>query len=235
MKKNTAESRVALNGMTPFDLFLILFFLLLSVGLIVRNGFSNTRQEISRKTSVLLMERWWFFSGLFLLLLLLAASSGIPPSTVLLRIRRYAMLIAVAFILPVFFGGGSHVLADIGAVRMTTEGLRQGGLFAFRIFLLLFASTILLRTTSPEEITRGLSRMIRPFECMGLPAKRSVEILSLAWEAIPRVWITTRNAIAEVDFNQARNFKKLIPLLSDLITAVYIRAGSENQNLKGGR
>ncbi len=184
---------------------------------------------------VLLMEQWYFFSGLFLLLLILSIFSGIPPVKVLSGIRRYILLIATAFMLPVFFGRGAHALVDFGVIRVTTEGLRQGGLFAFRIFLLIFTSAILLRTTSPKELSQGLSRIIRPFEYLGLPAKRTVDILSLAWEALPRVWTTTRKAVSETNFSRAGNFKKLIPLLSDLIAAVYIRAGSENKPLKGGK
>lgn len=53
MKKNMVDSKVTLNGMTPFDLFLILFLLVLSAGLIVRSGFSSTRQEVSNKTAVI--------------------------------------------------------------------------------------------------------------------------------------------------------------------------------------
>ena len=141
------------------------------------------------------------------------------------------MLIVAAFMLPVFFGGGAHILADIGIIRLTTEGLQRGGMYAFRIFLLIFASTILLCTTSPKELNQGLSLIIRPFEFIGLPAKRTADILSLAWETVPHVWATTRNAISEIDFSRARSVKKMIPLLSNLIAAVYLRAGSENQIL----
>ena len=53
MEKKTTDSRVALSGITPFDLFLILLLLMLSTGLIVRSGFSSTQREASDKTAVI--------------------------------------------------------------------------------------------------------------------------------------------------------------------------------------
>jgi energy-coupling factor transport system permease protein len=135
-------------------------------------------------------------------------------------------LIAVAFFFPVFFNSGSHILATVASVKFTSEGMAAGSLFAARIVFLIVASSILLRTTSPENMTRGLARLLSPLRRLGIDDQRFAQVLSLSWNAVPYLWETARTAIRKANLGRAGNLKNLLPLLSDLIAKLYLETGS---------
>ena len=107
----------------------------------------------------LIFDNFWVNSALAACLLLAAAISHTPFAFLWARVRKYTSLIAVAFIFPVFFNSGSHILTTIASLKITSEGVSTGSFFAARIVILIIASSILLRTTSPENMTRGLARL----------------------------------------------------------------------------
>ena len=151
-----------------------------------------------------------------------------PLATLFARARKYSSLLAVTFFLPIIFNSGTHVVAAIGSFKITYEGLHTGSVFAFRILVLLFTSCLLIRTTPPEDMTRGLARVLSPLRYLGISQQRIATILSLAWTAIPYVWHTTRKAMFSNKLKNAKNLRNLIPLLSSLIAGLYLKTEPEN-------
>ena len=86
-----------------------------------------------------------------------------------------------------------------------------------------------MRTTSPEELTRGLARVLLPLRYLGVSQQRVATILSLAWTAIPHVWETTQGAILAANLKNARNLRNLLPLLSNLIAMLYLNTEPEDK------
>jgi hypothetical protein len=84
----------------------------------------------------------------------------------------------------------------------------------------------LLRTTSPENITRGIARLLSPLHRLGIADQRFAQILSLSWNAFPYLWETARAAIRKANLRKAGNLKNLLPLLSNLIATLYLETGS---------
>jgi energy-coupling factor transport system permease protein len=99
--------------------------------------------------------------------------------------------------------------------------LNTGTLFASRILFLLFASCLLMRTTSPQALTLGLARVLSPLKYLGVPQHRIAKILSLAWNSIPQVWAITRSTIFAAEFKKVRNLRNMLPMLSNLIASLY--------------
>jgi heptaprenyl diphosphate synthase len=175
---------------------------------------------------VLIFDDLWFNLALAACLLLAAAASRTPFTFLWARVRQYTSLIAVAFFFPVFFNSGNHILASIASVKITSEGMITGSHFAARIVFLIIASSILLRTTSPEKMTRGLSRLMSPLRLLGISDQRFAQVLSLSWNAVPYLWETARAAIRAANLGKAGNLKNLLPLLSNLIAKLYLETGS---------
>ena len=159
-------------------------------------------------------------------LVLAALTSRVPFTFLWTRVRQYTSLIAVAFFFPVFFNSGSHILVTVASVKFTSEGMAAGSLFAARIVFLIVASSILLRTTSPEDMTRGLGRLLSPLRRLGIDDQRFAHVLSLSWNAVPYLWETARAAIRKAKLSRAGNLTNLLPLLSDLIAKLYLETGS---------
>jgi energy-coupling factor transport system permease protein len=177
--------------------------------------------------AVLFFNNVWFYLILLLSLVALTTVSKTPFIFLISKTKRYWSLLAIAFLLPVFFNSGSNTVATIASFHITYEGLCAGALFASRIFFLLFASCLLMRTTSPEELTRGLARVLSPLSYLGISQQRVATILSLAWNAIPQVWAVARGAIFSANFKKAENLRNLLPMLSDLIAKLYLNTESE--------
>lgn len=175
---------------------------------------------------VLIFDDFCLNLALAACLLLAAATSRAPFTFLWARVRQYTSLIAVAFFFPVFFNSGSHVLATVASVKITSEGMAAGSLFAARIVFLIIASSILLRTTSPENMTRGLARLMSPLRRLGIDDQRFAQVLSLSWNAVPYLWEISRAAIRKANLDRAGNLKNLLPLLSNLIAKLYLETGS---------
>ena len=177
--------------------------------------------------AVLVFSDSWLYLGLFLFLAVMAPVSHTSFTFLFSKARRYSSLLGIAFLLPVFFNSGTHVLATV-PFTITSDGLSTGGLFASRILFLIVASTLLVRTTSPQEMTRGLAELLSPLRYLGVSEKRIATILSLSWTAIPYLWETARNTIRVANFNKAKNLRNLVPLLSSLIATLYMETEPES-------
>lgn len=177
---------------------------------------------------VLIFGNFWLFLGLFSLLAGIAVSAHIPISFLLTKVKRYVSLILIAFFLPIFFNSGTHTLVSLAYFNITYEGLSTGALFASRILFLILASSLMMRTTSPEEMTQGLAKVLLPLDYVGVSGKRIATILSLAWSAIPSLWETVRRTMHEANVNGVKHVTKLIPILSNLIAALYMETESDN-------
>jgi len=188
--------------------------------------------------AVLVFSNFWFYLGLSALLITIMLISQTSLDFLLVRIRKSTSLVFASFLLPVFFNSGKHVLSSIAYLKITSEGLSTGAIFAFRIIFLILASSLLVRITSPKDLTEGLTKTLLPLKPLGVSEKRMAAILSLSWMAIPVFWDMARNIIREMDLKKVKNLSNLIPLLSDFITRFYLETEqvsafweNENQSL----
>ena len=166
--------------------------------------------------------------GLFLSLLTVVVLSNTPVSFLLLRIRRYSSLVLVAFLLPLFFNAGTHIIFDTPYFRLTQEGLSTGAVFSFRIIFLISISSLLVRTTSPGELTAGLAKVLSFLRYAGISEKRVATLLSLSWVGIPFFWEMARTTIRSANIKKTKNLRQLVPVLSNLIARLYLEATPDN-------
>lgn len=176
---------------------------------------------------VLVFNNFAFYLALFSLLVFLALFSRISLVSLFSRLKKYNSLVLVAFIFPLFFNSGAHVLFRIADFRITAEGLNAGAGFAFRLLFLILANSLLMMTTSLEDMTRGLSKTLLPLRLFGISGKRTASILSLSLISIPSLGEALRNAVRQADFKNVKNLRNLAPVLSNLIVTLYLSAGAQ--------
>ena len=176
----------------------------------------------------LVFENLWFYLGLFSFLALVVVSSGTSPGFLFSRVWRYGSVVLVAFLLPVFFNSGSHVLTNIGAFKLTYEGASTGALFSLRIAFLILVSALLVRTTSPEQMTRGIAWLLSPLRYLGVSQERTARILCLSWMVIPSVWEEARSVIGGEKFKNANKLRNIIPILTGVIAHLYLESEPES-------
>lgn len=162
------------------------------------------------------------FLVLFSFLGALTIASRTPISFMLSRIRRFSLLMGFSFLLPVLFNSGTRVAATIGTFEITREGLATGTFFALRLLFLILSSSLLVRTTSPEQLACGVSRLLSPFRWIGLPTQKIATVLSVSWMCMPVVWEAVRSRIRSAGLRSIKDLRSLIPLLSDLVVSLYL-------------
>jgi len=173
---------------------------------------------------ILIFNNPWLYYSLLFSLAFLAVFYRASLFPFLSRTKKYASLVLTAFLLPVFFNSGRHVLSTIAYFKITSEGVSQGALFASRIVFLILANSLLIWTTSPQALTAAFAKILSPLRKVGIPEKRIALILSLSLTAIPFLWEAARNSIRKANLKKVKNLRNLIPLLSDFITRFYLEA-----------
>ena len=91
-----------------------------------------------------------FIPYLFVLgfILLVIRTSEVPLKFILKGIRPLIFIIALTFVINMFFTGG-EILVALGPLSITKEGLYQATFMALRLIFLVIGTSILTLTTSP--------------------------------------------------------------------------------------
>lgn len=177
---------------------------------------------------LLMFSNFWILASLFVCLGVVVVFSNSSFSFLISRARKYSCLILVAFSLPLFFNSGTHILFDTPYFKITHEGLSTGAILAFRILFLIFISSLLVRTTSPAELTDGLAKMFSFLRYLGISGRKVAMVLSLSWMGIPFFWEMARRTIRSANIKKTKNLPHLIPALSNLIATLYVQAAPES-------
>jgi heptaprenyl diphosphate synthase len=177
--------------------------------------------------AVLIFSQFWVHLGFFVFLVVISVCSHTSFAYLFSKAKRYAFLLFAALLLPLFFNSGTHTLVTIAYFKVTYEGLSTGALFASRILLLIFASALLVRTTSPEGLTRAIAKGLSPLRWLGISEKRIATILTLSWTATPVLWERARRDIRSAELRKVKNLRHLLPLLSQLIATLYMETETE--------
>jgi len=77
------------------------------------------------------------------------------------------------------------VVAAVGPVTITVDGLRIASLRALRVFDMVYAAKILTHVTPIEEMISSLKRVLRPLQRIGLPVHEFFSIMALTLQCFP--------------------------------------------------
>jgi len=94
------------------------------------------------------------------------------------------------------------------AIHITQRSLRLAVKISTLIFTLIYATTLFLLTTAPEEITEGIEDLMRPLKWTGLPVTEIALTLTLALRFIPLVLEEVQNLVRSIR-TRAIKWKKL--------------------------
>jgi len=177
------------------------------------------------------------FAGTALFAALLAAlflAAQIPLGFVLRGLRPVVFLIALTFILNLFFSGirGGTPLVSFGPVVITAEALSRAVFIALRLILLIATTSLFTFTTSPMALTDGMERLLRPFRRIGVPGHELAMMMSIALRFIPTLLEETERIMkAQMargasfqEGNVLRRARALLPVLVPLFLSAFRRA-----------
>jgi energy-coupling factor transporter transmembrane protein EcfT len=87
-------------------------------------------------------------------------------------IRRTRVLLATLIVLYAFATPGVPLFANWDHWYLTYEGLRAGGLQAWRLLLMIAALAVLFASMPRESLLAGIYVLLRPLRAIGVPVNR---------------------------------------------------------------
>jgi energy-coupling factor transport system permease protein len=78
-----------------------------------------------------------------------------------------------------------RIIHAAGPVLITQEGLHLAAVRTSRVLLMIGSVKVLMATTPTDEIIRAMSRLLNPFEKLGVPVKDFFHIMGLTIQCFP--------------------------------------------------
>lgn len=124
------------------------------------------------------------------------------------------------------------VIVQIWILKITEEGIRQAVKIGIRLIYLVMGSSVMTLTTTPNQLTDGLEKLMRPLNKIKVPVHEIAMMMSIALRFIPILMEETDKIMkAQIargaDFesgNLIKKAKNLIPLLVPLFISAFRRA-----------
>lgn len=181
--------------------------------------------------SVFLVSSWigYLLAAVFLAGLVLV--SKVPFSFMVKGLRSMVVLLVIMLVFNVLFTPGT-VLLKWGIVQITTQGLVQGAKMVVRLVVLILGSSIMTLTTTPNQLTDGLERLLKPLGKIKVPVHELAMMMSIALRFIP-ILLEETDKIMKAQTARGADFehggliqrvKNMVPLLIPLFVSAFRRA-----------
>lgn len=145
--------------------------------------------------------------------------------------KSILFLLIVAGCFNLFLTPG-EVLVSFWKLKITKEGIFLASFMALRLILLIMGSSVMTLTTTPNQLTDGLEKLLGPLKHLRVPVHEIAMMMSIALRFIPILMEETDKIMkAQIargaDFesgNLIKKAKSLVPLLVPLFISAFRRA-----------
>ncbi len=171
----------------------------------------------------------YFVAALFLALVI--KLSKVPFKFMVKGMKSIIFLLSMTILFNLFLTPGDP-LVQIWKFRITKEGVRLALLLAIRLAFLIIGSSVMTLTTTPNQLTDGLEKMLKPLNRIKVPVHEIAMMMSIALRFIPILMEETDKIMKAqlarcADFesgNLIKKAKSLVPLLVPLFISAFRRA-----------
>ncbi len=140
------------------------------------------------------------------LALAISQLARLPLGALLKTLRPVLPFFFGLFLLYLFFTPGIPLPPfPIGPVKISYAGLNLGILQVGKFLLLVLTASILTMTTTAEEISSGLERLLRPLKIIGISSHDIAMLISLALRFIPTLLDEMKN-VSDAQLARGANF-----------------------------
>lgn len=166
-----------------------------------------------------------------LFLALVINLSKVPFRFMVKGMKAIVFLLMITVVFNLFLTPGEPLLT-IWKFRITKEGVSLAVLLAIRLSFLIIGSSIMTLTTTPNQLTDGLEKMLGPLKRIKVPVHEIAMMMSIALRFIPILMEETDKIMKAqlarcADFesgNIIKRAKGLVPLLVPLFISAFRRA-----------
>ena len=147
-------------------------------------------------------------------------------------LKPVVFIIVFTGILNLFFTPGEHILAELGFLRISAEGLQNAVFMVLRIMLLIMGTFLMTYTTSPIVLTDAIEQLLKPLGKLHFPVHELAMMMSIALRFIPTLIEETDKIMnaqkargAQLDTGKmTERVKALVPVLIPLFISAFRRA-----------
>ena len=171
----------------------------------------------------------YIIAGLFLAMII--KLSKVPVKFMVRGMKAILFLLIIAVIFNLFLTPG-EVVFSFWKLQITKEGIRLAGFMAIRLVFLIMGSSVMTLTTTPNNLTDGMEKLLGPLKHLKVPVHEISMMMSIALRFIPILLEETDKIMkAQIargaDFesgNLVKKAKSLVPLLVPLFISAFRRA-----------
>ena len=158
--------------------------------------------------------------------------SRVPFSYMVKGLRAIVVLMVITALFNLFLTSSPHIIWQWKWLHITQEGVESAVKMVLRLIYLILGTSIMTLTTTPNQLTDGLEKSLKPLQLIHVPVHEVAMMMSIALRFIPILTEETdkimRAQMARgADFesgNLIRKAKAMIPLLVPLFVSAFRRA-----------
>ncbi len=172
--------------------------------------------------------------------------SHVPFRFMVKGMKAILFLLILTVTFNLFLTPGTE-LVSFWRLRITWEGLAMAVTMAARLTILIIGSSVMTLTTTPNNLTDGMEKMMKPLKLLHVPVHEVAMMMSIALRFIPILLEETDKIMKAqlargADFESGNIFKRakaMVPLLVPLFVSAFHRANDlamamESRCYRGG-
>ena len=181
--------------------------------------------------SLFVFENAWGFVLAAIFLAAVIKLSNVPFKFMVRGMKSILFLLMLTVIFNLFLTPG-EVLVAFWKLKITKEGLRMAVSMALRLSFLIIGSSVMTLTTTPNNLTDGMEKMMSPLKIFKVPVHEVAMMMSIALRFIP-ILMEETDKIMKAQIARGADFesgglikraKALVPLLVPLFVSAFRRA-----------
>ena len=172
--------------------------------------------------------------------------SKVPFKFMIKGMKAIMMLLMITIIFNLIFTSGEPLIS-FWKITITYQGLKMAVFTLFRLSYLILGSSLMTLTTTPNQLTDGLEKLLKPLNKVKFPVHEISMMMSIALRFIPILMDETDKIMKAqmargADFESGSLIKKakaMVPLLVPLFVSAFRRANDlamamEARGYRGG-
>ncbi len=181
--------------------------------------------------SLFLFDKFTGYVVAALLLFTAIRISTVPLKYIVKGMKAIVFLLIITILFNLFLTPGDELVSYWG-ISITKQGVLTSIFMGLRLTFLILGSSLMTFTTTPNNLTDGLEKLLNPLKKVRVPVHEVAMMMSIALRFIPILLEETDRIMkAQIargaDFesgNIIRKAKAMVPLLVPLFIAAFRRA-----------
>ena len=166
-----------------------------------------------------------------LFLVIVIKLSKVPFKFMVRGMRAILFLLLLTVVFNLFLTPGEPLIS-LWKLTITKEGLAVAVFMAIRLTFLIIGSSIMTLTTTPNNLTDGMEKMMSPLKVLKVPVHEVAMMMSIALRFIP-ILLEETDKIMKAQIARGADFesgnllqraKAMVPLLVPLFISAFRRA-----------